>query len=363
MNKQNYIEINRINEFRDLCIKNFELKNNKQNALDEDYIDNESSKEEEICVNKAKKSKKTCEYCGNTFLFLKNHKDACKKRFAKIEEHGKEVLKNETFLCSICGTCCKDKYLLKRHIKNVHAAEKNFKCTICERVFASSKYLRAHEKYHTGDRTHICTYCGKGYITAADLCNHEKIHTNKRAYKCEICPKAFNTSSDLYKHKICVHGDKSLWKYVCSYCTKRFPLKINLQTHIRTHTGERNFECHLCQRKFTSKSSLNRHIETHTNFNSFKCDICLQTYKYQKSLQAHLFKVHNIGTESEVKVTKFICHICPKSYTENNKLEKHIRTHTGERPFSCTQCNKTFIDKSYVRQHVKIAHKNTENTI
>lgn len=214
-----------------------------------------------------------------------------------------------------------------------------------------------HFRYHTGERSHICSFCGKGFITTSDLYHHEKIHANKRAYRCEICPKAFNTSSDLHKHKVCVHLDRSKWKFECTYCKRRFPLKTNLDTHTKTHTGEKNFACHLCDRKCINKSVLRRHIETHSNAVSFKCDLCLQRYKYQKSLDAHMAKIHGIGSMKVVeRVKKYFCHLCPKGYYDNSKLQKHIRTHTGERPFRCPVCDKCFIDKSYVKQHVKLAH-------
>lgn len=49
--------------------------------------------------------------------------------------------------CSLCGTTFCNKYLLKRHLQNVHATEKKFKCDTCDRTFASSVYLNAHKRY------------------------------------------------------------------------------------------------------------------------------------------------------------------------------------------------------------------------
>ncbi|CAG9821460.1 unnamed protein product [Phaedon cochleariae] len=197
--------------------------------------------------------------------------------------------------CTLCGTTLTNKYLLRRHIQNVHATEKKYRCEMCQRAFTSAVYLSAHKRYHTGIRSHICSTCGKGFITASDLYHHEKIHANKRAYRCETCPKAFNTSSDLHKHKICVHLDRSLWKYACTLCERKFPLKINLDSHIMAHRGEKNFSCHLCDRKCITKSVLQNHIQTHSNILTLVCGLCSQTYKYKKSLNHHMVKAHGIG--------------------------------------------------------------------
>lgn len=151
--------------------------------------------------------------------------------------------------------------------------------------------------------------------------------------------------------------DRSLWKYTCEICNRKFPLKINLDSHKKTHTGEKNFPCHLCDRKCINMSVLKRHLQTHSHLFFYKCDICDQGYKYQKSLDIHKAKAHGIGTiKIQQTVKKFICPLCSKAYSANNKLQKHLRAHMGEKPFKCPECQKGFTDKSYVKQHLKTAH-------
>lgn len=72
----------------------------------------------------------------------------------------------------------------------------------------------------------------------------------------------------------------------------------------------------------------------------------------------HKGKVHKIGeTNVQQKTRKFVCHLCPKSYYAKNKLEKHLRIHSGEKPFKCPSCQKCFTDKSYIKQHLKTMHQ------
>ncbi|GJQ81943.1 hypothetical protein Trydic_g20409 [Trypoxylus dichotomus] len=275
----------------------------------------------------------------------------------KSKENASKQLEKQIYKCGICSAVFSRKYLLQRHVTNVHATEKRHNCDICGQKFASPVYLSAHKRYHSGDRPHICSVCGKSFITTSELYHHRKIHANKRSYKCDKCPKAFNTSSDLHKHNICVHMDRSKWKYVCVYCNKRFPLKTNMDTHVKTHTGERNFPCHLCERRFINNSVLLRHIATHSNVRSFHCNVCSQDYKYQKSLDIHMTKSHGIGNAKiPQKVKKYICHMCPKSYYANSNLQKHLRSHTGERPYGCNVCEKKFLDQSHLNQHLKTVH-------
>lgn len=68
-------------------------------------------------------------------------------------------------------------------------------------------------------------------------------------------------------------------------------------------------------------------------------------------------RVHGIGeAKLPVRVRKFSCHVCPKSYFVNGRLQVHLRSHTGERPFACTMCERRFVDNSYLRKHLKTGH-------
>ena len=57
-----------------------------------------------------------------------------------------------------------------------------------------------------------------------------------------------------------------------------------------------------------------------------------------------------IGTMfSQIKL--LFCEYCDKHFPDNSNLARHIRTHTGEKPFICEFCGRGFAHKSNLTKH------------
>ena len=54
--------------------------------------------------------------------------------------------------------------------------------------------------------------------------------------------------------------------------------------------------------------------------------------------------------------SKWQCQLCGKPSASRANLDKHMRVHTGERPFSCRVCKKRFNDKSAIFRHLRNVH-------
>lgn len=58
----------------------------------------------------------------------------------------------------------------------------------------------------------------------------------------------------------------------------------------------------------------------------------------------------------------FNCDFCDRTFRSLYNMQNHRRTHTGEKPFSCTVCKHDVTTKSQLDRHLKtISHMNKLN--
>ena len=60
---------------------------------------------------------------------------------------------------------------------------------------------------------------------------------------------------------------------------------------------------------------------------------------------------------SDKNLGRYFCKECNKSYNRKNDLDRHIMTHTGEKPFKCEKCSAGFSLKSSLTKHSR-THSN-----
>jgi len=53
----------------------------------------------------------------------------------------------------------------------------------------------------------------------------------------------------------------------------------------------------------------------------------------------------------------FQCRICMRSFSRSDHLTTHIRTHTGEKPFTCDSCGRKFARSDEKKRHAKVHAK------
>ena len=171
--------------------------------------------------------------------------------------------------------------------------------------------------------------------------------------------------------------DDVIGDYSCQHCQLTFTLRRFLKTHICPElkkASEKICQCDQCGRAFSSVSQLNRHRLGHTEERPFKCTECPKAFKTEREHKKHM-TFHNgeevqcefceqmcIGVYSyklHVKRKhryKLECEVCKREFTNRPTFRTHMRTHTNEKPFVCTECGLSFHSLSGLSNHKKNIH-------
>lgn len=101
-------------------------------------------------------------------------------------------------------------------------------------------------------------------------------------------------------------------------------LQDELLKHIMMHTEESTkpketqpMSCYHCKLQFKNTKDLRCHVSSHVKVKRF----------FQRQ------KRPNKQKDSALKEMKFVCKICSKTFPKKSLMDRHLRIHSGERPF------------------------------
>ena len=123
--------------------------------------------------------------------------------------------------------------------------------------------------------------------------------------------------------------------------------------HCETSTLDTNFDLTLCSKTSSNGMQQDLSLFDANAKQSFPCSECGKVFTYKSGFQKHL-RIHT-------GARPYKCKLCGKSFTQKGSLKYHIKIHTGEKPFKCSICAKSFIHRGNLNYHVK-KHKHEDQS-
>ncbi|CAG0920916.1 unnamed protein product [Notodromas monacha] len=342
---------------------------------------------------------------------------------------------------------------------------KNFACHACPASYKRLAHLKEHEKEKHGTSSIPCETCGRRFWTKRLLLSHERVHVIGGLHECELCGKTFRYKNGVKRHVQAQHGDK---RFSCSFCGKKFGFSNSCKRHMETAcpnapasiTGVQEAEveehdenpmepaafsldllgqynllsqrqligplgglelnlwcctkvveneageyslilpsqpvlpphppaslppppplpsstsaaepvnlpvvepvrvsapertqqqqsasnhsvCQVCHKSFKKRADFQRHLRVHTGERPFGCDLCEKKFSTSYALTSHKQQVH-------FPVKRVECHVCNKMFANRSARNLHLRLHTGDKPFVCNVCGAAFRTSGHLSSH------------
>ncbi|XP_059060384.1 homeotic protein spalt-major isoform X4 [Achroia grisella] len=136
--------------------------------------------------------------------------------------------------------------------------------------------------------------------------------------------------------------NEPFFKHRCRYCGKVFGSDSALQIHIRSHTGSESGRSARASPPSPTMSTLSTppRLPPHSPLPSPPAPLAALG-----ALGGSPFSPLGLAFPPAVRGNT-TCNICYKTFACNSALEIHYRSHTKERPFKCTVCDRGFSTKS-----------------
>ncbi|MCL4139225.1 UNVERIFIED_CONTAM: hypothetical protein GTU68_035186 [Idotea baltica] len=96
---------------------------------------------------------------------------------------------------------------------------------------------------------------------------------------------------------------------------------------------------------FAVLARLLRHLRVHTGEKPFKCNICNRAFEHSGKLHRHM-RTHTGERPHR-------CGLCGKTFVQSGQLVIHMRAHTGEKPYTCDYCHKGFTCSKQLKVHTR----------
>ncbi|XP_013779700.1 uncharacterized protein LOC106464137 [Limulus polyphemus] len=316
------------------------------------------------------------------------------------ENHKKENLQKCDYECLKHNLKTKSKVEMKRHENTFHLKKKFFRCLKCSYVTSErAKYTR-HCKFHSLPKLK-CSFCDFQTAYKWNLDRHLKNHGLEGAFRCCECSFKTHDKQSLLMHQCdhknsnCEQEESSFPDYTqgeyrfvdrsssaennnddslvhdenCKNSPKLSFTYDKVEAMKSNKLMKKRLKCRFCA--FTAcPSGVRRHEMGHLTKKKYSCPTCGLGFDLLPYFTRHIKQEH--GTTE--KVAKIIvqglkrksgtvksiptCVVCGYKSKWMSELEKHLRVHSGEKPFLCCYCRYQTKWKGDLTRHLKKYHPN-----
>ena len=119
---------------------------------------------------------------------------------------------------------------------------------------------------------------------------------------------------------------------------------------IQENSKIKSVTCIYCDYKCKNQSTMKIHERKHTGDKPYSCSQCDKNFATKGNLKTHAL----IHRSEETGERPYSCFTCNKRFIREDYLKKHELLHTGEKPYGCSLCDKKFTQATHLKQHERV---------